>query len=59
MWQLATTAANIDAAYQALLNEYDVDAEMLRQHFSELLEKLADNGLLTLTSSDVGTASAI
>jgi hypothetical protein len=59
MWQLATTAANIDAAYQALLSEYDVDAQTLREHLSELLEKLADNGLLTVTSSDVGTASAI
>jgi hypothetical protein len=59
MWQLTTTAANIDAAYQALLNEYDVDAQTLREHLSELLEKLADNGLLTVTSSDVGTASTI
>jgi hypothetical protein len=59
MWQLATTAANIDAAYQELLSEYDVDGETLRVHFSELLEKLAENGLLTMTSSDVGTAPAI
>jgi|GEM_PF-205804 hypothetical protein len=59
MWQLATTAASIDAAYQALLNEYDVDGETLREHLSELLEKLADNGLLTMTPSDVGTTSAI
>jgi hypothetical protein len=59
MWQLATTAANIDTAYKSLLSEYDVDAETLRAHLSELLEKLADNGLLTMTSSDVGTASAI
>jgi hypothetical protein len=59
MWQLATTAENIDAAYQTLLSEYDVDGETLREHLSELLEKLADNGLLTVTSSDVGTPSAI
>src|ERR1700730_18095309 len=59
MWQLATTAASIDAAYQALLNEYDVDGETLREHLSELLEKLADNGLLTMTPSDVGTTSTI
>src|ERR1700674_4199958 len=59
MWQLATTSANIDAAYHALLSEYDVDAEMLREHLSDLLEKLVDNGLLTVTSSDVGTPPAI
>jgi hypothetical protein len=59
MWQLATTAANIDAAYQTLLGEYDVDGETLREHLSELLEKLANNGLLTMTPSDVGTTSTI
>jgi hypothetical protein len=59
MWQLATTAANIDAAYQTLLSEYDVDGETLREHLSELLEKLANNGLLTMTPSDVGTTSTI
>jgi hypothetical protein len=41
------------------LSEYDVDAQTLREHLSELLEKLADNGLLTVTSSDVGTATSI
>jgi hypothetical protein len=41
------------------LNEYDVDAHTLREHLSELLEKLVDNGLLTTTSSDVGSTSAI
>jgi hypothetical protein len=61
MWQLATTSKNIDAGYQALLNEYDVDAETLREHLSELLEKMAENGLLTMTPSpsNVGTPSAI
>jgi len=59
MWQLATTAENIDAAYQTLLSEYDVDGETLREHLSELLEKLAYNGLLKMTPSDVGPASTI
>jgi hypothetical protein len=59
MWQLATTAETIDAAYQKLLGEYDVDAQTLREHLSELMDKLVENGLLTTTSSDVGSASAI
>jgi Coenzyme PQQ synthesis protein D (PqqD) len=59
MWQLATTAENIDAAYQELLGEYDVDARTLREHLSELMDKLVENGLLTAISSDVGSASAI
>jgi hypothetical protein len=59
MWQLATTSTNIDAAYQALLSEYDADAETLREDLIELLEKFAENGLLTMTPSDVGTAPTI
>jgi hypothetical protein len=59
MWQLATTAETIDAAYQELLTEYDVDAQTLREHLSELMDKLVENGLLITTSSDVGSASAI
>jgi hypothetical protein len=59
MWQLTTTGSNIDTAYRQLLDEYDVDAETLRQNLTELLEKLTENGLLTLTPSDVGTPSTI
>ena len=36
-----------------------LDGKTLREHIRELFEKLADNGLLTMTPSDVGTASAI
>jgi coenzyme PQQ synthesis protein D (PqqD) len=59
MWQLVTAAPSIDAAYQQLLDEYDVAPELLRLNFTELLSRLVDNGLLELFSSDVGTASAI
>ncbi len=59
MWQLTTTSANVESAYKALLSEYDVDAKTLRGNLNELLEKLSDNGLLTVISSDVGTASAV
>lgn len=59
MWQLVTAAPSIDAAYQQLLDEYDVAPELLRLNFTELLSRLVDNGLLEIFSSDVGTASAI
>ncbi len=62
MWQLATVAPNIAAAYQQLVDEYEVEAETLRENLIELLNKLADDGLLTVTSSevaDVGTAPAV
>jgi Coenzyme PQQ synthesis protein D (PqqD) len=59
MWQLVTAAPNIDAAYQELRNEFDVESELLRLHLTELLGRLVDNGLLQIQPADVGTASAV
>jgi len=59
MWRVVTTAPNIDAAYQELQNEFDVDSELLRLHFTELLGRLVDNGLLQIQPADVGTASPV
>jgi hypothetical protein len=59
MWQLTTSAPNIETAYHQLADEYDVDGETLRDNLSELLEKLTENGLLHLIPSDVGTASTL
>ena len=59
MWQLATGLENLDAAYQELLAEFDVEPDMLRSNFTELLSRLADNGLLQFLPADVGTAPAI
>jgi coenzyme PQQ synthesis protein D (PqqD) len=59
MWQLATGSENLDAAYQGLLEEFDVEPELLRSNFTELLSRLVDNGLLQVLPADVGTASTI
>jgi hypothetical protein len=59
MWQLVTTAPNIDAAYWELQNEFDVEPEVLRLHLGELLGRLVDNGLLQIQPENVGTASAV
>lgn len=59
MWQLTTAAPNIRTAYEQLANEYDVDADTLREHLAELLEKLTDNGLLAMAATDVGSAPAL
>ncbi len=59
MWQAVTTAPTIDAAYQELQNEFDVESELLRLHLTELLGRLVDNGLLQLQPADVGTASTV
>lgn len=59
MWQALTSAPNIEAAYQELQDEFDVESELLRLHLTELLARLVDNGLLHIQPADVGTASAI
>lgn len=46
MWTLLTTSDSIQAAYDALLGEYEVDAELLRRNLQDLLAKLIENGLL-------------
>lgn len=59
MWQLVTAAPNIDNAYEELLTEFDVEAELLRQNLSELLGRLVDKGLLRVYFSDVERDPAI
>src|SRR5258707_2170082 len=58
MWQLVTAAPKIEVAYQQLLEEYDVEAELLRANLTDLLSRLVENGLLKLVPSDVGPAPA-
>jgi len=59
MWQLVTTSPNIDAAYQELLAEFDVEPELLRTNLIELLGRLVENGLLQVLPADVGKAAAV
>lgn len=59
MWQLLTASESIDAAYRQLLEEYDVEPEMLRDHLSDLLGRLVDHGLLQVLPADAGKAAAI
>jgi hypothetical protein len=46
MWKTLTTSTSIQAAYEALLAEYDVGSEQLRQDVQDFAEKLIDRGLL-------------
>jgi len=59
MWQLLTTARNIENAYEELLTEFDVEAELLRQNLSVLLGQLVDKGLLRIHSDGVESAPTI
>jgi Coenzyme PQQ synthesis protein D (PqqD) len=59
MWQLVTAAPKIEVAYQQLLDEYDVEPGLLRENLTDLLSRLVENGLLQVTSFNVGTPSPI
>jgi hypothetical protein len=59
MWQLVTTSPNIDAAYQELLEEFNVEPELLRANLVELLGRLVESGLLQVHSPDVGKATTL
>src|SRR5207248_845174 len=59
MWQLVTTSPNIDAAYQELLTEYDVQPELLRENLTELLGHLVEHGLLQVSRADAGKPAAV
>ena len=59
MWQAVTSSPSIDAAYQELQNEFDVEGELLRLHLTELLGRLVENGLLQIQPANVGTTSPI
>lgn len=59
MWQLVTSSTTIDAAYQELLAEFDVEPELLRSNLIELLSRLVDCGLLQVLPADVGKVPSI
>ena len=46
MWQVLTASQSVEAAYTALLAEYDVAPERLKEDLLALAEKLIENGLL-------------
>lgn len=48
MWELLTTSNSIQAAYDALLDEYEVEPERLRHDVQALIGRLVDQGLVEL-----------
>jgi hypothetical protein len=59
MWETATNSPNLEAAYHKLLEEFEVEPEILRNHLTGLLSQLVENGLLSLSPADVGNLPAI
>ena len=46
MYTLITTSSSLDAAYQALLQEYDVEPGTLHADFQKLVAELIASGLI-------------
>jgi hypothetical protein len=51
MWAVLTSASSLQAAYDTLLAEYDVEGPRLERDLRALVEKLVDNGLLEVTGA--------
>ena len=50
MWNVVTTSPSVEAAYETLLDEYEVEPATLRQDLHDLLGKLAEQGLVEVHS---------
>jgi Coenzyme PQQ synthesis protein D (PqqD) len=48
MLSVLSTSESIEAAYESLLEEYDVDSQMLRQDLLALIESLLQKGIVTV-----------
>ncbi len=48
MLSVLTESNSVQAAYDTLLKEYDVEAEALRQDLTSLIDKLIDQGLVEM-----------
>lgn len=48
MWNVLTTSDSVQTAFDALLSEYEVTADVLRRDLTDLLEKLLAHGLVEL-----------
>jgi hypothetical protein len=53
MWETLTNADTVEAAYQELLANYEVDAQRLRQDLEGLMENLLEKGLLETSNESL------
>lgn len=53
MWAALTASESIQAAYEKLLSEYDVDRERLKRDLTSLIEKLVEHGLVEISDAQL------
>jgi hypothetical protein len=58
MWNLLTASDSIERAYEALLQEYDVESDQLRRDLDEFVRKLLVNDLVQVSPNDAGRKGA-
>lgn len=46
-----TTSESIEAAYETLVKEYNIDAQVLRRDLLELVEQLVEQGLIKISTN--------
>jgi hypothetical protein len=51
MWQALSQSPNIQAAYESLLPEYEVDAATLQKDLEAFIEKMVERGLVEVIDS--------
>lgn len=56
MWNVLTEAPSVQAAYDALLQEYAVEPVQLREDISEFLEKLLQQGLIEINPGETAVS---
>lgn len=49
MWETATAAPNLGAAFETLKEDFDADPDQIRHDFEALISELVDRGLLQLS----------
>src|SRR5262249_26859091 len=50
MWVVLTNTSSIEAAYDSLLQEFDVEPERLRQDMEQFIDKLLEQSLINVVS---------
>jgi hypothetical protein len=53
MWVVLTNTCSIEAAYNSLLQEFEVDSLRLRKDLNDFVEKLLNQGLVELSIPDL------
>ena len=53
MWTVLTESASIQTAYDALIAEYDVEPDRLKADMTDLVQKLQENGLVTVENGQM------